>query len=170
MRDRICNIRIFTSCPAAEDCVVINIPFHMHSNLDHHLKGFHRILAGSCLSGKHDRARSLSDRICHVCRLRTGRAGMDHHGVKHLCSSDDNLSRFIDFLDDPLLDDRHVFQRYLHTHVASGDHDAVCLLDDRVNIIHALLIFNLGDDVDLLTAVIVEKLSHLPDIVGRSCK
>ena len=142
----------------------------MHRNLHHHFQSFYRILACSRLSGKHDRTGSLINGVRNVCRLRTGRTRMDHHGVEHLCCSDNNLSCRIYLLNNLLLDDRHMFQRNFHTHVSSGDHDSVCRLDDRINVIHALLIFNLGNDMDFISAVIIEELSHLADVFSRPCK
>ena len=63
-----------------------------------------------------------------------------------------------------------MFQRNFHAHVSSCDHDAVCRLDDRINIIHALLILNLGNDVNFISAVIIKELSHLADVFSRPCK
>ena len=64
----------------------------------------------------------------------------------------------------------YTFQRNFHAHVSSCDHDSVCRLDDRINIVHALLILNLGNNVDFISAVIIEELSHLVDVFSRPCK
>ena len=95
---------------------------------------------------------------------------MNHHRVQHLRSSNNDLSGLIDFLNDSLLNNRHMFKRNFHSHVASGDHNAICFLYNRINIVYPLLVFYFGNNMDILTAVIIEKLSHLPDIPGRSCK
>ena len=42
-----------------------------------------------------------------------------------------------------------------HPHVASGDHDAVRLLDDRINVVNTLLILDLSNDIDGLSAIII---------------
>ena len=97
---------------------------------------------------------------------------MYHHRIQHLCRCDDYLSCLINLLDDPLLDDRHTLKRDLNTHIAARHHDPVSLLDDRVNIVHALLILDLCDDIDGTASVFIKKFSHLPDIIrstGEGC-
>lgn len=49
-------------------------------------------------------------------------------------------------------------------------HDAVGCLQDLVNIVHALLILDLGDDADLLAAKAVQHLPHRLDVGGPADK
>ena len=53
-----------------------------------------------------------------------------------------------------------------HAHVAPGDHDAVRHLEDVVDIVHALGIFDFGDDPDGMVAVLFQLLADLQHIVG----
>ena len=91
---------------------------------------------------------------------------MYHHGVKHLCSCYDLLVRIVYLLDDHLLDDRHILKRYLNTHISSCDHDSIGHSDYVVYIVNALHILNLGDDIDIVTLILVKDLPDLKYIVG----
>ena len=60
-----------------------------------------------------------------------------------------------------LLSDENFFRRNFDSHISSGNHDAVRLRDDLVNVVHALLVLDLRHDLDLL-ALLAE---HFPDFL-----
>ena len=62
----------------------------------------------------------------------------------------------VDALNNHLLDDRHVLQRDLNAHVAAGNHDAVRDAQDLVDIVDALGVLNLGDNLDGVAAVFLQ--------------
>jgi len=63
-----------------------------------------------------------------------------------------------------LLSDENLFRGDFDTHVTSGNHDTVGLRDDLVNVVHALLVLNLRDDLDLLPLF----AKDLPDLADPS--
>ena len=142
----------------------------MLCNTTHHLKCLYRIFTGCSLSGKHSSTCSLEDRVGNVCSLCTGWSRMRDHRVKHLCRSDNRFTCCVNFLDDFLLDNRYIFRRNFNTHVTSGDHDSICCFDDFINIVNTLLIFNLGNDLNLLAAILFQNLSYFTDIISSTCK
>ena len=153
--------------------VICNIALCTKGNLYHSTKGFYRIFSCCSLTGKHDRACSLINSICHVCCLRTGRSWIFHHGIQHLSCCDYLFACIIDLVNDLFLDNRNIFQRNLHTHISTGDHDSVCHFHNAVDIINALLIFNLGNNINVTAAVFIQNLTDLQHILccsgKRSC-
>ncbi len=69
-------------------------------------------------------------------------------------------------LDQVLLDQRHAGQIHLDAQVAAGDHQAVRLGDDLVDLIDRLRLLDLGDDADV-TLPALQPLAKLPN-VGRA--
>ena len=149
---------------------IVYILLCIFCNLIHHLQRFNRIFSCRRLAGQHDRACPLIDRIGHIRRLCAGRPRVLHHGVQHLRGCDHLLARIVHLCDDLLLDHRHLFQRDLHSHIAAGDHDPVRRLDNAVNIVDALLVLYLRDDIDLLTAILAQELPDLFHIIRCPCK
>ena len=69
-----------------------------------------------------------------------------------------------------LLNARQTLKRNFHAHVAAGDHDAVGGGEDLVEFLHALGVFDLGDDADALAAVGVEERTHINDVLRPAGK
>ena len=90
---------------------------------------------------------------------------MVHHAVQHLGGGDDIFAAVVDALNNHLLDDRHVLQRDLNAHVAAGNHDAVRDAQDLVDVVDALGVFNLGDDLDGVAAVFLQNFPDLQDVL-----
>ena len=68
-------------------------------------------------------------------------------------------------MDEHLLDDRHLLQRDLHAQVAAGHHDAVAHAQDLVDVLHALHVFDLGDDGHIGAAQGAEELAHVQNVL-----
>ena len=84
--------------------------------------------------------------------------------MEHLRCHDDRLILIDAHLYDRPLDRRDILQIHLYAEVTSSDHNAVGGLYDLVDIVHALLVLYLGDDLDV-TMPAVEDLLYLIDIL-----
>ena len=142
------NIRIGQHISLLHPGCVVNVLFCTGGDLDHGFQCLHRILPGSRLPGKHDGAGSVIYGVRHVRRLCSGGSGMAHHGVQHLRRRDYLFSGIVNLFNDHLLDHGNILHRDLHTHIAPGNHNSIRHPDDFINIIYALLILNLGDQVN----------------------
>ena len=72
------------------------------------------------------------------------------HRFKHLCSRHNDLSVLIALGDDHLLDSRELLERYLYTHISTGNHDSICNLKNRIEIVDTASVLNLRNDLYLL--------------------
>src|SRR5690606_12665251 len=88
-----------------------------------------------------------------------------HHGLQHLRRGDDRLAVAVAHFDHVLLDQRHVLRRDVHAQIAAGHHDAVALLDDLLQVLHALAVFDFGDD-RLVAAALADHFAHGPHVLG----
>ena len=139
---------------------------------DHGLQSLQRILSGSGLAGQHDSRGSVINRIRYVGNLSPGGTGLLDHGLQHLRCSDHAGAQHAAFCDETLLDGRNLVGRDLHAQVAAGDHDAVCDLADLINVIYAGAILDLGNDVHVLSAVLVQegpKGLHILLVGNKGC-
>ena len=64
-----------------------------------------------------------------------------------------------------LLNHRHLLQRNLHAQIAARHHDAVAHAQNFVDVLHALHVFNLGDDGDICASLGAENLAHIQNIL-----
>lgn len=62
------------------------------------------------------------------------------------------------------------FEGDFHTQVASGHHDAVGDMDDFVDVVYAVGVFNFGDQTDVVAAQPVEFMTDFNDIIRRTDK
>ena len=145
-----CILLLRKSCTSLlQTAYIVDILFCALCDTNHGLNSFQRVIAVCCLTGKHDTGCAIVDSVCNVGCLCTGRTGMLHHGIQHLCSSDNVLTSCSCQLDDSLLDDRNLFHRDLNTHIATGYHDTVGNFDDLFQVLNTLQALDLGDDLDL---------------------
>ena len=87
-----------------------------------------------------------------------------HHGLQHLCSRNNLFSLGNSLLDDLLLKHGNLFERNLHAHIPSGNHNTIGNLDDFIQVFNSLHIFNLRDNHHLGIALI-QNLTNLQDIL-----
>ena len=90
---------------------------------------------------------------------------MLHHGIQHLGRRDNHFSGAADFLDNHLLDDWNILKRNLYTHVAAGNHDTIGNADDLVNVLHALHVLDLCNDMDVLAAFFFENPADCKHVI-----
>ena len=95
---------------------------------------------------QHDGVGAVKHRIGHVRHLRAGGRDALDHGLHHLGGHDDRLAVALAQPDDPLLYHRHLLHRHLDPEVTPGDHDGVRGLDNALQVIYRLGLFDLGDD------------------------
>ena len=125
MGNGICDIRVYKCCSLFKTLAVVDGSFCTFSNLHHCLNGFDRIKTCSCFAGKHDGTCTVIDGIGNVCGFCTRRARVLHHGIKHLCSCDNNFAGFVNFLDDHLLQYRYILKWNFNTHITTSYHDTI---------------------------------------------
>ena len=71
-------------------------------------------------------------------------------------------------LDATLLNDRHDRRRNLDTQVTTGDHDAVTYFQDLIKILYTFVVFDFGNDVDTVIAMLFKNVADLLDVFGLS--
>ena len=72
-------------------------------------------------------------------------------------------------MDELFLDHGHVLQRNFHAQVAARNHDAVGHAENFIDVVHALMVFNLGDQERVLARLAAQKLADLQNI-GRAAR
>src|SRR5699024_2482084 len=125
-------------------------------NAAHGLHSRSRILADRGLAGQHDRAGAVVNRVGNVGNLRAGRTRVFRHALEHLGGGYYALAAGDTDFDDALLDLAQFFKRNLDAKITAGYHDAVRLVQDLLDIAHAFHVFDLGDDLNIFLAVLLE--------------
>ena len=152
---------------------IIYILLCIFCDLIHHLQSFNRIFSCGSFSGKHDCIGSVINSICHICHFGSCRTRIPDHGIQHLGCCDNRYIVGITFLDNDLLDMRHLLGRDFHSQVSSGHHNSVRSCNDLINIFYTLCIFDLGDNRNMLCIVLLKDLLDLLDTCcipdKRSC-
>mmetsp|Transcript_10421 Transcript_10421/g.47024 ORF Transcript_10421/g.47024 Transcript_10421/m.47024 type:complete len:350 (+) Transcript_10421:2139-3188(+) len=144
---------------ALEQLVVIDAHLRLATYLAHHPHRVHREGTGRRLPGEHHAVGAVEDGVGDVGGLGAGGAGRAGHGLEHLGGGDDGLTAEVGLSDHHLLDPEYSLQGDLHAEVAAGHHDAVGVLEDVVKVCDALLVLDLGDDLDLVTTRFIEDLA-----------
>ena len=80
--------------------------------------------------------------------------------MKHLCSHNHRLAGQDTFANQDTLNARNTLLSHLDTQVATCHHHAIGHLQNLVDIIHTLLVLNLGDNLD----VAVSSIENLLDV------
>ena len=118
----------------------------LDDDFGHHGNGFDGILACGGLTGEHDGVGSVVDGVGNVRGLGACRPGVLDHGLEHLGRGDDWLAVLGCATDDVLLDGGDFFGWDFDAEVSAGDHDAVGDLQDGVEVLDGLWLFEFGDD------------------------
>ena len=139
----------------------------LFSDGSHGLHGLKRILARRRLAAQHQRVGIGIDGIGNIGHLGARRARVGNHRMEHLRSHDDRLMMLNTFADNHTLNARNALHRHLDAKVAACHHDAIAGLDDLINVVDALLVFNLRDNLDV-GVMLVENLLHLLHIGRRA--
>ena len=132
-----------------ECSLVVNASLGFSRALAHDGDGVDWVVTSSGLTGEHDAISSIEHGVGDIGCLSTSGARSLAHGFEHLRSSDDWLGCDVSLLDHPLLGDEDLLRRDLHAEIATGDHDTVGGGEDLVVVVEALLVLDLGNDLDV---------------------
>ena len=133
---------------------------------DHGLQRLQRVFARGGLAGEHDAAGAVKDGVGHVTDLGPGGPGVADHGVQHLGGGDHVFAGGHAFGDHLFLDDGNLLSGDLHAQIAPGHHGAVGHGQDLVEIVHALPVFDFGDDADGLSAPFVQLGTDVQNVLS----
>ena len=104
------------------------------------------ILAHRRFAGEHDSIRTVINGIGHVRDFGASRARILDHGFEHLGCRNDRLAELRSATNDVLLNRRHLLRRHFHAEIATRNHDGVGSLQNRVEMLDGLWLFQLGND------------------------
>ena len=130
----------------------------------HHGDRLLGVVALGGLARQHDTVSTVKDGVANVGNLSTGGAGVVGHALEHLGGANDGLAGNVALGDHHLLGDEDLRGRDLDTEVTTGNHDTVSLLEDGVEVVHTLLVLDLGNDLDVL-AILAEDLADGEDVL-----
>ena len=151
--------------PGLEQTLVVDVALGLLGDLAHDAYGIDRIPARGGLAREHDGAGPVVDGVGHVADLGAGGAGVGDHALKHLGRGDHALAAHAADGDQMLLDGGQLGKWHLHAEVAARHHDALAGGADLVDVVHAGLVLDLGDDVDVLAAVFPEEGLEIDQIL-----
>ncbi|GIX60969.1 uncharacterized protein BcabD6B2_04040 [Babesia caballi] len=140
--------------------------FRLEAQLRHDLHAVDRVLAVGRLPRQHHTVAAVQHRVDDVRGLRPGGPREVDHGLQHLGRGDDRLGGLVAPLDHVLLRQADLLNGDFHAQVAAGDHDAVGLGDDFVDVAQALHVLDLGDNLDVPSGL-AQHSPALPDIIRR---
>ena len=129
----------------------------------------HGIFAYGRFAGEHDGVGAVVDGVGHVGDFGARGPRILDHGFEHLRGSDDGLGVLGGAADDVLLNGGDFFRRNFDAEVAAGHHDAVGDLQDGVEMLDGLRLFELGDDPGI-AAECGYAIAHQGYIFGRAHK
>lgn len=141
-----------------------NVRIGAFADGSHGLNGFLWILTLCRFAGKHDCIGTVENCVCNVACFGAGWTWVLLHGLKHLSCGNNELASLVALSDDHLLSEDNVLEWNFNAHVAAGNHDAVGYFEDFIEIIQAFLVFDLGDDLDVFAAVLVEELTDTENV------
>lgn len=134
------------------------------AHFGHGLDCLTRISTVSRFAGEHDGIGVGEDGIGDIADFGTGRTRILDHGMEHLGSDDDGLVTLHTFTNQHALNAGDFLLCHLDTQVATSDHDTVGHIEDFIDVIHALLVLNFGDDFHIAVMCIEDGL-HIEDIL-----
>ena len=112
----------------------------------HHGDGFDGILADGGFAGEHHGVGAVVDGVGDVGDLGARGARILDHRLQHLRGRDDRLAVLGGAANDVLLNGGNLFRRNFHAQIAARHHDAVGDLQNAVEVLDGLRLFELGDD------------------------
>lgn len=148
-----------------EECRVGDGRFGQAGGLSHGGNGLDGVEALGSLTGKHDAVSTIENGVEDVGHLSASGAVVLDHGLEHLGGADDGLASQVALRNHHLLADGHGLGGDLNTEITTSDHDAVGLLENLGEVLHALVGLDLGDDLDV-AALGAENLADVLDILG----
>ena len=121
----------------------------------HRLNCIHRVFTIGGFTTQHHRVSIHQDSTRDIRYLCTGRARIVDHAVEHLCGNDYWLLLQDTAVYNIILDGWNLLKVYFNAKVASSDQNTIAGINDLINIIYSLLIFNLRDNLDRLATIFI---------------
>lgn len=121
----------------------------LEAGLAHLADGQLRVVTLGGLAAEHDAVGTVDDGVADVADLGAGGARVLDHALEHLGSADDRLAGHVAHGDQLLLGGEDLRGGDLDAQVSAGDHDAVGCLEDLAEVVEALPVLDLGDDLDV---------------------
>ena len=154
----------------AEALDIVRMMLGVFGNLCHGLHSLHRILTGSGFTGQHDAGGTVVNGVGNVGDFRTGGTGVLDHGFQHFGGGDNTLAHHTADTGQLLLDSGNLHKGNLHAQITAGNHDAAAVFADFHHIVHTGLVFDLGNDLDIAAAVLVQELTDILNVLGSGNK
>lgn len=137
------------------------------ASLVHHGDGLLWIVTLGGFTGQHDTVSTVQDGVTNIADFSTSWTWVVGHGLEHLCGANDGLASDVALGDHHLLSDEDLGRWNFDTKISTGDHDTISLLEDLVEVVHTLLVLNLGNDLDVL-AILAENLADGGDVASTT--
>lgn len=130
----------------------------LETAVGHHAHRLQGVGALGSLPREHHTVGSIQYCIGYVAHLCPSRARIVGHTLKHLGGADHRLSHQVALRNHHLLCHEHLLGGDFDAEIAARHHDAITGLQKLSKVAHTLVVFNLGDDLDL-AAVLTQ---HVP--------
>eukprot|EP00967_Tisochrysis_lutea_P060099 scaffold76769_cov30-Tisochrysis_lutea.AAC.2 len=120
------------------------------ADTSHHGDRFERVRAFGGLARKHHAVGAIDDGVGHIGRLGARRTRVVGHRLEHLSRADNRLTRHVALGDHHLLREEDLLRWDLNAQVATRNHHTVRLSKDGIEVSHALVVLDLGDNANAL--------------------
>mmetsp|Transcript_52938 Transcript_52938/g.105197 ORF Transcript_52938/g.105197 Transcript_52938/m.105197 type:complete len:224 (-) Transcript_52938:485-1156(-) len=118
------------------------------------------------LAGEHHAIRTVEHGVGDIRALGSSRPWVGYHRLEHLSGDNARLARVAAFGDHHLLLAEHLLRWNLHAQITTGHHHAIRLRKNFIELVQALLVLNLGDDLNVL-ASLAQRLANETQIIRR---
>mmetsp|Transcript_47490 Transcript_47490/g.78375 ORF Transcript_47490/g.78375 Transcript_47490/m.78375 type:complete len:328 (-) Transcript_47490:563-1546(-) len=137
---------------AKVESLVVHHPLSHLANVTHGCNCLFRELATGSLAGEHHNIRAIQNGVQDIRCFSTSWSRSALHGIQHLGGGHHEFTFDVAFADDHLLHQTHLFNVNFHAHVTTSNHDTISSIDDFIDVVDALLILNLRDNLDAAPA------------------
>jgi len=127
--------------------------FSQQAGLVHHRHSLLRVVSLGSLPRQHNTVGAIQNSVTNIANLGAGWARVVCHRLEHLCSANSWLSGQVALGNHHLLSNEDLSRRNLDTKITTCNHDSISLFEDLVEIVHTLLVLDLGNDLDLFSCV-----------------
>ena len=132
--------------------ISMDVLLSLESNVGHHLHRLNGIVAIGRFAREHEGIGVGIDSVGDVGHFGARGTRVLDHALEHLCGHDDRLMGADALLNDVALNTGNELIIHLDAQITTGHHNAIGGLDDFINVVHTLLVLNLGDDADSAVA------------------
>ena len=137
-----------------EQSTVVERGFCFYANVVHHCNTLERPRAFGRFAAQHDAISTVANSIGDISNLSAGGARVLDHRFQHLSRNNDNFARCVALLKHHFLSKENLGKRNFNSEIATSDHDAVTNSQNLIEVIEALLTFNLGNHLNLWSTLL----------------